>query len=347
MNEPIIEASHLTKVFRDFWRRPKVRAVNDISFTVKPGEVFGLLGPNGSGKSTTLKMLLGLLYPTSGQLRVLGRSPRDVKTKARIGYLPEESYLYPYLTSKETLTFYGMLFDLPAGERRERLEQLFEMIGLRHARNRQVGEFSKGMARRIGLAQALINDPDLVILDEPTSGLDPIGCRQVKDLIQALAKRGKTILLSSHLLADVEDVCDRVAILYNGRIQALGTINELLEQRQQYRLTVPELPPAAMQRILAAVQAELGSEPVLDHPRRDLEQFFLEVVEKARQATTEASGVGPAAGVARYLAGADKLQQLVTPPATAPVATPSAPPTADEKRQADAKLSRLLDSSKP
>ena len=343
MNEPIIEASHLTKVFRDFWRRPKVRAVNDISFTVNPGEVFGLLGPNGSGKSTTLKMLLGLLYPTSGQLRVLGRSPRDVKTKARIGYLPEESYLYPYLTSKETLTFYGMLFDLPAGERRERLEQLFQMIGLRHARDRQVGEFSKGMARRIGLAQALINDPDLVILDEPTSGLDPIGCRQVKDLIQALAKRGKTILLSSHLLADVEDVCDRVAILYNGRVQALGTINELLEQRQQYRLTMPELPVEAMQRILAAVRAELGSEPVLDHPRRDLEQFFLEIVEKARQATTEASGVGPAAGVARYLAGADKLQQLVTPT----VSMPAALPTADEKRQADEKLRRLLDSSKP
>ena len=343
MNEPIIEASHLTKVFRDFWRRPKVRAVNDISFTVNPGEVFGLLGPNGSGKSTTLKMLLGLLYPTSGQLRVLGRSPRDVKTKARIGYLPEESYLYPYLTSKETLTFYGMLFDLPASERRERLEQLFQMIGLRHARDRQVGEFSKGMARRIGLAQALINDPDLVILDEPTSGLDPVGCRQVKDLIQALAKRGKTILLSSHLLADVEDVCDRVAILYNGRVQALGTINELLEQRQQYRLTMPELPAEAMQRILAAVRAELGSEPVMDHPRRDLEQFFLEVVEKARQATTEASGVGPAAGVARYLAGADKLQQLVTSPAPAPVA----PPTVDEKRQADEKLRRLLDSSKP
>ena len=343
MNEPIIEASHLTKVFRDFWRRPKVRAVNDISFTVNPGEVFGLLGPNGSGKSTTLKMLLGLLYPTSGQLRVLGRSPRDVKTKARIGYLPEESYLYPYLTSKETLTFYGMLFDLPAGERRERLEQLFQMIGLRHARDRQVGEFSKGMARRIGLAQALINDPDLVILDEPTSGLDPIGCRQVKDLIQVLAKRGKTILLSSHLLADVEDVCDRVAILYNGRVQALGTINELLEQRQQYRLTMPELPAEAMQRILTAVRAELGSEPVLDHPRRDLEQFFLEIVEKARQATTEASGVGPAAGVAKYLAGADMLQQLVT----APVAAQATPPTADEKRQADEKLRRLLDSSKP
>ncbi|MEI6082966.1 MAG: ABC transporter ATP-binding protein [Verrucomicrobiota bacterium] len=340
MSEPIIEVVGLQKVFRDFWRRPKVKAVNDVSFTVKRGEVFGLLGPNGSGKSTTLKMILGLLYPTSGQVRVLGRSPRDVKTKARIGYLPEESYSYPYLTSQETLTFYGMLFDLPAGERRVRTEQLLDMIGLRHARRRQVGEFSKGMARRIGLAQALINDPDLVILDEPTSGLDPIGCRQVKDLIRALAARGKTVLLSSHLLSDVEDVCDRVIILYNGKVQALGTINELLEQKTQYRLTMPEVSAAGMERILAAVRAELGNEPTVDHPRRDLEQFFLEVVEKARQSTTEASGVGPASGVAKYLAGDEALQHLVAQPA-APV-----PLTAEQKQAADEKLRKLVEPSK-
>lgn len=328
MSEPVIEAVGLQKVFRDFWRRPKVKAVNDVSFTVNRGEVFGLLGPNGSGKSTTLKMILGLLYPTSGQLHVLGRSPRDVKVKARIGYLPEESYIYPYLTSNETLTFYGMLFDLPPGERRKRTEQLLDMIGLRHTRHRQVGEFSKGMARRVGLAQALINDPDLVILDEPTSGLDPIGCRQVKDLIKALAARGKTVLLSSHLLSDVEDVCDRVIILYNGRVQALGTINELLEQKTRYRLTMPELPAEAMQRVLAAVRVELGKEPDVDHPRRDLEQFFLDVVEKARQATTEASGVGPATGVAKYLAGDELLQQLVAQPAV-PAEAPK--PVDDEK----------------
>jgi ABC-2 type transport system ATP-binding protein len=314
MNDPIIEAAHLTKVFTDFWRRPKVRAVNDVSFEVRAGEVFGLLGPNGSGKSTTIKMILGLLHPTRGQLRVLGRSPRDVQTKKRIGYLPEETYSYPYLTSRETLTFYGMLFDLPAGERRERTAQLLDMIGLRHAHSRQVGEFSKGMARRIGLAQALINDPDLVILDEPTSGLDPIGCRQVKDLIKALAARGKTVILSSHLLADVEDVCDRVAILYNGKIQAQGTINELLEQKSQYRLALPELPAESLQRILAAARAELGSEPTLEHPRRDLEAFFLDIVAQARQTTTEASGVGPATGVAQYLTADEKLQQLVEPP---------------------------------
>lgn len=303
--DAIIRAAHLAKNFRDFWRRPKVAAVQDLSFEVHRGEVFGLLGPNGSGKSTTIKMILGLLHPSSGDLRVLGHDPRDVKTKARVGYLPEESYLYPYLTAEETLDFYGKLFDLGAKERKTRMAQLLEMIGLSHARRRTVGEFSKGMMRRIGLAQALINDPDLIILDEPTSGLDPIGCRQMKDLIVTLAKRGKTILLSSHLLADVEDVCDRVMILYNGRVQASGPIRELLEVRTRTRVWLPsELEPAALHRVLAAVRETLGAEPELDHPRKDLEQFFLEVVARARRETTEASGVGTASAVAPYLATA-------------------------------------------
>jgi ABC-2 type transport system ATP-binding protein len=298
----IVQAEGLTKVFRDFWHRPKVAAVNDIAFTVRRGEVFGLLGPNGSGKSTTIKMILGLLHPTRGQLIVLGQSPRDVKTKARVGYLPEESYLYPYLTAEETLHFYGRLFDLGGRERKQRIEQLLDMIGLQHARARLVGEFSKGMARRIGLAQALINDPDLVILDEPTSGLDPIGTRQVKDLILTLARRGKTILLTSHLLADVEDVCDRVAILYNGKVQAMGPIAELLEERSRYRITLPgDLPAGALEAVLAEARKAIGGEPAVDHPRRDLEQFFLDVVDKARKATKENSGVGQAGGVATYL----------------------------------------------
>ena len=304
---PIVQAEKLTKIFRDFWHRPKVTAVNELSFDIRPGEVFGLLGPNGSGKSTTIKMLLGLLYPTRGNLQVLGRSPRDVKVKARIGYLPEESFLYPYLTAEETLDFFGKLFDLNARERRERTNQLLEMIGLQHARRRQVGEFSKGMMRRVGLAQALINDPDLVILDEPTSGLDPIGCRQVKDLILTLAKRGKTILLSSHLLSDVEDVCNRVAILYNGKVRAMGTIHDLLEERSRYRITMPsDLSPDAFKSVLARVREAVGQEPDVDHPRRDLEQFFIEVVEKARQSTQEASGTGPSGGVAQYLAPTDQ-----------------------------------------
>ncbi len=301
VDESIVRADNLTKIFRDFWRRPKVNAVGGLTFEIRRGEVFGLLGPNGSGKSTTIKMILGLLHPTEGRLEVLGRPPRDVKAKARVGYLPEESYLYPYLTGEETLDFYGRLFDLPGRERRERITQLMEMIGMEHARRRVVGEFSKGMARRIGLAQALINDPDLVILDEPTSGLDPIGCRQMKDLILALARRGKTVLLSSHLLADVEDVCDRILILYNGRAQAAGPIRDLLEERGRVRLTIPELPADAMKRVLADLRQAVGAEPEMDRPRRDLEQFFLEVVEKARRGTTERSGVGPSVGLADYL----------------------------------------------
>ncbi|MBN1269226.1 MAG: ABC transporter ATP-binding protein [Kiritimatiellae bacterium] len=344
--EPVIEAEDLTKVFRDFWCRPKVRAVNGLTFEVGRGEVFGLLGPNGSGKSTTLKMILGLLHPTRGVLRVLGHSPRNVKTKARLGYLPEESHLYSYLTSEETLDFYGRLFDLNGRERKQHIEQLLDMIGLRHARRRRVGEFSRGMARRIGLAQALINDPDLVVLDEPTAGLDPIGCRQVKDLILALARRGKTVILSSHLLADVEDVCDRIAILYNGRFQAVGPIRELLEERNRCRLTVPEVEPEVLQRVLAMVREAVGAEPEVDHPRRDLEQFFIEVVEKARKAVTEESGVGAGRHLADYLeapSGVDadeRLGRLVTSPTQPP--RPETSPAVADQGNADKKLSRFV-----
>lgn len=331
---PVVTAQRLTKVFRDFWHRPKVQAVDRISFEVRRGEVFGLLGPNGSGKSTTIKMILGLLHPSSGSLQVLGRSPRDVKTKQRIGYLPEESYLYPFLTSAETLQFYGRLFDLGRAERRERSEQLLNMIGLKHARNRVVGEFSKGMARRIGLAQALINDPDVVILDEPTSGLDPLGTRQVKDLILHLAERGKTILLCSHLLSDVEDVCDRIAILYNGKIQATGPIRDLLTQNNRYQVTLPELPPESLKAALAALREIIGSEPDVDHPRLDLEKFFLDVVDRARGSAKEAaSGVQREAEVASYLGaktGKAKLEALAaTADAAATEPTPDAESSSD------------------
>ena len=299
---PAIQAQNLSKTFRDFWQRPRVEAVRGVSFAVPAGQVFGLLGPNGSGKSTTIKMILGLLFPTAGTLEVLGASPRSTAVKSRIGYLPEESYLYPHLTPLETLTFYARLFRLPAAIARDRIEQLLEMIGLAHARHRPVGEFSKGMARRIGLAQALLNDPDLVILDEPTSGLDPQGTRQVKDLILALAARGKTILLTSHLLADVEDVCQQVAILFNGRILAHGTLDSLLAQKDKTTLTVPTPPdPLTLQKVLAAARAALGADPALDHPRQPLEPYFLEVVEKARRSATESSGVGPSDRLAEYL----------------------------------------------
>jgi ABC-2 type transport system ATP-binding protein len=263
-----------------------------------------LLGPNGSGKSTTVKMLLGLLYPTRGHIEVFGHSPRHVATKARIGYLPEESYLYRYLNSRETLDFFGQLFNLSNQERRNRGEQLLEMVGLTQTRTRAVGEFSKGMQRRIGLAQALINDPDLVILDEPTSGLDPIGCREVKDLILALARRGKTVILSSHLLADVEDVCDRVIILYGGRIQAMGALSELLARPDAIRITTPPLPRETMRQVLETIRADVAEDKIkIDAPKQNLEAYFLDVVQKARQSAAETSGATSGNRVAAYLRG--------------------------------------------
>ena len=251
-------------------------------------------------------MLLGLLYPTRGHIEVFGHSPRHVATKSRIGYLPEESYLYRYLNSQETLDFFGNLFNLNPVERRKRADQLIEMVGLNNARNRQVGEFSKGMQRRIGLAQALINDPDLVILDEPTAGLDPIGCREIKDLIVALAKRGKTVILSSHLLSDVEDVCDRVVIYYGGRIQAKGTLQQLLTTPDVTRITTPVLKRETMSRVLEIIRSEVREDAVsVDNPTQNLESYFLGVVERARAEETTTSGA-LAGSVADYLRADEK-----------------------------------------
>src|SRR5271165_3957863 len=274
--EVVVSVRGLTKVFKDFWNRPKARAVDNVDFEVRRGEVFGLLGPNGSGKSTTVKLLLGLLNPTKGHIEVFGHSPRHVQTKSRIGYLPEESYLYRYLNSRETLDFFGNLFELPKAKRQDRAEQLLEMVGLSQAHLRAVGEFSKGMQRRIGLAQALINDPDLVILDEPTSGLDPIGCREVKDLILALARRGKTVILSSHLLSDVEDVCNRVVIYYGGKIHAMGTLKELLAKPDAIRITTPPLSRETMQQVLDTIRHDVAADKIeIDNPRQNLESYFL------------------------------------------------------------------------
>ena len=302
--ETVISAQGLTKVFKDFWGRPKARAVSGIDFEVKRGEVFGLLGPNGSGKSTTVKMLLGLLYPSRGRISVFGHSPRHVQTKSRLGYLPEESYLYRYLNSEETVDFFGSLFHIESKERRERAEQLIQMVGLENARRRHVGEFSKGMQRRIGLAQALINDPDLVILDEPTSGLDPIGCREIKDLILTLAERGKTVILSSHLLSDVEDVCDRAMILYGGKVQAIGTMKELLSNRNATRITSPALSRETMDKVLTLIREDTQSQEVhVDNPTENLESLFLNIVEQAQQRESETSGATSGHRVAEYLRG--------------------------------------------
>ena len=299
----VVSAVGLTKVFRDFWNRPKAKAVNDIDFEVREGEVIGLLGPNGSGKSTTVKMLLGLLYPTGGRLTVFGKSPRDVENKKLIGYLPEETYLYKYLTAFETLDFFASLFGLSKEERTRRCDQLLDMVGLAHARNRPVGEFSKGMARRIGLAQAMINDPAFLILDEPTSGLDPLGCREVKDLIKLLKKRGKTVIVTSHLLSDVEEVCDRVIVLYGGRIRANGSLDELLTIRTNDTITVPCLPDDALNRIRDIVhESAPDGEMSVQHPHLSLEDFFVDLVNEAKKESIETSGSQAGGAIAEYLA---------------------------------------------
>ncbi|NMA44951.1 MAG: ABC transporter ATP-binding protein, partial [Lentisphaerae bacterium] len=305
MDNIVVEAVGLTKVFKDFWNRPKARAVNGIDFTIKQGQVFGLLGPNGSGKSTTVKMILGLLYPTRGVLKVFGEEPRNVDMKSRIGYLPEETYLYRYLTAMETLDFFGALFGLSEEMRRERGEQLLNMVGLAHAFNRPVGEFSKGMARRIGLAQALVNDPDLVILDEPTSGLDPIGCREVKDVIRLLASRGKTVILCSHLLADVQDVCDEVVVLYGGKVRAEGPLKSILSEEDKTRIVCPTLGDsevAELREWLAAKGVKSDAEIKIDHPVRNLEDFFLEVVRQAREQSVDTAGAQAGGEIPDYLA---------------------------------------------
>ncbi len=331
----VVSVRGLTKVFKDFWGRPKARAVDNVDFEVRRGEVFGLLGPNGSGKSTTVKMLLGLLHPTRGHIEVFGHSPRHVGTKSLIGYLPEESYLYRFLDSRETLEFFGNLFDLPPAQRRRRTEELLEMVGLSAVRTRVVGEFSKGMQRRIGLAQALINDPELIILDEPTAGMDPIGCREIKDLILTLAGRGKTVLLSSHVLSDVEDVCDRVVIYYGGRIQAMGTLRELLAKPDAVCLTMPPVSRETMRQVLDLIGRDGAAGKVqVDTPTQNLESYFLEVVRKARENLSETSGAVSGSNVAAYLRGdaeaapaADKILARLAAPAVPKPASPAAPST--------------------
>lgn len=280
--EAVIEIRNLTKIYRDFWGRKKVRAVNALSLDVYKGEVFGLLGPNGSGKTTTLKMLLGLLFQTEGEIKILGQSASDVRKNERIGYLPEESYLYRFLTGEETLDFYGRLFNMSGSERKQRTDDLLKLVKVEHARKRQLKEYSKGMTRRIGLAQALINHPDLILLDEPTSGLDPLGSRDMKDLILDLKKQGKTIVMCSHLLADVQDVCDRIAILYGGELKVLGRVDELLKSQNQTQVLSDQLSPAAQAEVEAVLKKH-GAKYQVDHPTANLEELFLRTVQESKE----------------------------------------------------------------
>jgi ABC-2 type transport system ATP-binding protein len=274
----IVETRNLSKVYRDFWGRQKVRALKALDLEIRRGEIFGLLGPNGSGKTTTIKLLLGLLFPTSGQALVFGKDATDVSKNERIGYLPEESYLYRFLNAEETLDFYGRLFDMPAKVRKQRAAELITLVGLNRDKRRQLKEYSKGMARRIGLAQALINDPEFILLDEPTSGLDPIGTREIKDLILRLKSEGKTVLMSSHLLADVQDVCDRIAILHEGELKELGRVDSLLKVRDETEIRAKGLSDAAQAEIRAVIERHHGAVLTMGNPTTTLEELFLSIV---------------------------------------------------------------------
>jgi ABC-2 type transport system ATP-binding protein len=312
-NQSVITAVKLTKVFRDFWMREKVTAVSELDLVINQHEVFGLLGPNGSGKSTTIKMILGLLFPTRGRISIYGKRPTDVAVKARIGFLPEESYLYPFLNARETLDFYGRLFHQNRSERNRRIDMLLDMVGLSSVAYRRVGEYSKGMQRRIGLAQALINDPDLLILDEPTSGMDPVGTRQFKDLIRTLSQRGKTIILSSHLLGDVEDICDRVCILYGGKQRALGTMDDLLTKNTMTQITTPTLDEQILEKI-RQVLAGAGLDILnVTTPRDKLESLFLRIVKEAQEQRVVTGGALAGGKVAEFLrTGEDGGRELIT-----------------------------------
>ncbi len=278
----VVETQNLSKVYRDFWGRQKVRALKSLDMEIRKGEIFGLLGPNGSGKSTTIKLLLGLLFPTNGRALVFGEDAAEVTKNERIGYLPEESYLYKFLTAEETLDFYGRLFDMPASVRKQRVKDLIEKVGLTWAKRRQLKEYSKGMTRRIGLAQALINDPELILLDEPTSGLDPIGVREMKDMIIELREQGKTVVMCSHLLADVQDVCDRIAILYQGELKELGRVDNLLQISDETEIRTKGLSKEAEAEIREVLQKHGAKDVSVEQPRTTLEELFLNIVRESQ-----------------------------------------------------------------
>ena len=295
----VVETRNLSKIYRDFWGRNKKSALKPLDLEIRRGEIFGLLGPNGSGKTTTMKLLLGLIFPTSGDAFVFGKQATDVSKNERIGYLPEESYLYKFLDAEETLDFYGRLFGMPPEERARRAAALIEMVGLTRDRKRQLREYSKGMTRRIGVAQALINDPELVLLDEPTSGLDPIGTREMKDLIIDLKARGKTVIMCSHLLADVEDVCDRIAVLHQGELKELGRVEDLLRVTDITQIRAGGLPPEAYDEVRAVLARHGASDIEIGNPTTTLEDLFLEVVRdtEARPGRRARGGIAAATPV--------------------------------------------------
>lgn len=276
MTEPAVTVEGLTKVFPIPFRRTNIVAVRGLSLEVAPGQVYGLLGPNGSGKSTTLKVILGLVPPTSGRTTIFGRDSREVRSREGVGFLPENPYFYKHLTGAETLFFYGKLCGLRAKELRQRTNTLLEIVGLENARDRRLGGYSKGMLQRIGLAQALIQEPKLVVLDEPTAGVDPEGSREIRDLILDLKRRGITVLLSSHLLAQVQEICDRVGILAHGILVREGRVDDLLAIENQTELILENATPEVLARISAVLDQSSTRLVAQRQPQTTLEGLFLE-----------------------------------------------------------------------
>jgi ABC-2 type transport system ATP-binding protein len=299
-----IEIQNLSKVYKNTGGQEEFMAVDDLSLTVEEGQIFGFLGPNGAGKTTTIKMLLGLIFPTGGNARLLGRPINDMEVKHRISYLPESPYFYDYMTGPELLDFYGRLFHLDRATRKRRTEELLELVGLHRAMGRPLRQYSKGMLQRIGIAQSLVNDPELLFFDEPTSGLDPVAHIDIRNLILRLKEQGKTLFISSHQLSDVEMVCDRVAIIHNGKLRTTGHVADLLEgtqvritainlngdavekvkaradriDQEDGQLTIWESDPQQVDEIVDIIRGAKGRILALTPERRSLEDLFLETV---------------------------------------------------------------------
>jgi ABC-2 type transport system ATP-binding protein len=275
-SQPAVALTGITKVFPvPFQRRPVV-ALRDLNLEVRAGQIYGLLGPNGSGKSTTLKIILGLVPPTRGRAEIFGRDCERVASRESVGFLPESPYFYKFLTGEETLCFYGKLCGLRGAHLKKRAAEMLALVGLTDAGNRRLAGYSKGMLQRIGLAQALIHDPALLVLDEPTAGVDPAGAREIRDLILGLKARGVTVLLSSHLLGQVQEICDRVGILANGILVREGALDELLGVANQTQLVIENGPPG-LAEAMAQLAARSGARVVEQgRPRTSLEELFLE-----------------------------------------------------------------------
>ncbi|MCX6878891.1 MAG: ABC transporter ATP-binding protein [Verrucomicrobia bacterium] len=273
---PAVEICGLVKDFKTSFRRQMLRAVAGVSIRIMPGEVYGLIGPNGSGKSTTMKALLGLVAPTAGRCAIFGQDSLTVDSRREVGFLPENPYFYKHLSGAETLRFYGKLCGLRGRVLADRVSGLLALVDLEGARDRRIGGYSKGMLQRIGLAQALVQEPRLVILDEPTAGVDPLGSRQIRDLIFTLRERGITVFLCSHLLEQVQEVCDRVGIICQGKLVREGRLEELIAIEDQTEIILRDASPELVARITALVAANPGASVVrTGKPRTTLERLFL------------------------------------------------------------------------